>query len=512
MPRVNRIIHTSLPLLVGVFALLVPAGPAQAAVPTFLPTYLNGSNEICVVIPSGVSNSYQMIHWDVSFGTTGQFSYTPNNGSNPAYPFGGGGVGGLTIPGVNCFGDAASYSGFPDGTYSWTFGTSGYPTASFTHYMLFTLSGGGIVPDPGPPGATVILSVVPPDDPTFSNARATSTTFAFEGTGFVAEDDYVDGMTFTMRYFNNAGVPSNSVAGPLFSTGGNSLCNWMPDWLCPPGPDAGPVGSQVSISGETFTFPISVDGDFDFATTTNLQQVGKYTLVSSINRPTFSLFGFVLENEVLVSTTTVFMVATSSQWDAFADATTEQLDDLYSGAAANCTVDFSTVFGLADLGDCVKYLFQGPSTFIYNGLTNQIADIASRAPWGYATRIYVIFTGDTATSSLPSIAATIPAGLPMAGSSFDFSPWAPTEAAVARLSTTTLPGGTGSVLENFEKWWNIMWLVIFALWLFGELYETFGGLELEREDSGPSNPKITKQGRIVYMKGPRTRYKVKRTR
>jgi len=160
------------------------------------------------------------------------FSYTPNNGSNPAYPFGGGGSG--VSPGVFCY----NPTGAADNNYAVVFGAGGYPTFPFNdgYYFRFSYFSGVPVPDPGPPGLTAILTVTPPDDPTFSNARATSTAFAFEATGAVFTDDYVDGMTLTMKYSNDAGIPSNAVAGPLFSTGGNALCNWMPDWLCPPTP------------------------------------------------------------------------------------------------------------------------------------------------------------------------------------------------------------------------------------------------------------------------------------
>jgi len=327
------------------------------------------------------------------------------------------------------------------------------------------------------PTSTRIISVTPPNDPDFNDARATSTTFAFGTTGYISDEDYVEGTQIRQRYFNQAGIPSNSFVGPAASGGGQAICNWLPDWLCPPSTDD-PI--QTSIAGTTYTWDIDSSGSFSYSTTTNVQQVGRYTLVTELFRPSF-VGGFALGTDLIVSTTTTFIVATSTRYDVYSDEADANIASLSEAASqASCTVDFSTLFGITDLGDCIIFMFTGSVNAIGNALQAQISDLSSRAPWGYATRVYVIFTASTTPETLPSIAATIPEGLPMSGSSFDFSPWQPIENTVEDLSTRELPGQTGSVLDNFEHWWNTMWLIIFGIWIFRELYETFGGIDLER--------------------------------
>jgi len=350
---------------------------------------------------------------------------------------------------------------------------------------------GDIPPQPGGDESTRIISVVPPDDPNNLDARATSTTFAIEGTGFVDPLDYVDNMSFRINIKNNAGVPTNSLVGPGYSSGGVAICNWLFDWLCPPSVDDDTqiTGAQTSIINRTFEWDIVAEEDFDFATTTNLQQIGRYTLTASILAPTFNVFGVEFGNRTLVSTSTSFFVATSTWYDVSHDAAVALTDQLVASAgAANCEIDFTTLFGLLDLGDCLIYIYSGGTEYVAEALSVQIADLTSRVPWGYATRIYIIFAGETSTSTLPSLATHIPAGLPFEGTEFDFTPWTHIGTAVDTLSTTIPEDQTESALDIFEFWWNFMWIIVFVIWLIGELYGTFGGVDMEH------NPESTYRG------------------
>lgn len=358
-------------------------------------------------------------------------------------------------------------------------------------YFIFTAD----VPPPIPVFPTRIDTVDPYDGETV----ATSTPTTFGATGRVDDADYVDEMTVSIRYYNEAGIASNGMVGPLASGGGQALCNMMPDWLCTPTDEA----LQTSLVNGLFEWDIDSAGSFSFSTTTTLFQVGEYTMVTQINRPTGSFLGFSFGSSVFVSTTTSFMVATTSKFDVFQNEINQQIDDIFNQASvAECTVDFSTAFGLTDFGDCITYLFTASGSFIGQKLQENMASLLSRAPWGYGTRVYVILTQPYATSTLPSLAFEIPEQLPMGGSTFDFSPWSPTESTVTMLSTTEMPNVEGTVMENFLHWWNIMWYVVFGLWLLREIYGEFGDYELTHED----NPAATSVRR--NHRGETQRYNV----
>lgn len=317
---------------------------------------------------------------------------------------------------------------------------------------------------------TRIISVVPPDDPSGSSARATSTVFAFEAEAFVKPADFIEGMRLRITAVNNAAITSQAV-GPSFSEGGTLVCSWLPNWLCPPlpGEESAP---QLGGSGRyTFDVPITESGEFSFATTTDVQVIGRYRMTTEIVRPVDTFFGLSTSYIQFVSTTTAFTVATSTAHDI---AVGQQVDAIIAAQEAynpECGFDIMEPGDwLPDLQQCITSLFAVPVDYVADGLQGALQDLLSRAPWGYATRAYVIITGDTASSTLPSLAVDVPDGLPMAGKSFDFSPWEPTETALASLDTAVVETMEGSPLDNFLFWWNTMWLIMFALWLVREIY------------------------------------------
>ena len=86
-------------------------------------------------------------------------------------------------------------------------------------------------------------------------------------------------------------------------------------------------------------------------------------------------------------------------------------------------------------------------------------------------RTYDIFTETTSTSTLPSIAVSIPSGLPMSGTVIDFTPYTHIASAVDRLSIDNVETMEDSPMDTFLYWWNLMWLIVFGLWLIREFYD-----------------------------------------
>jgi len=326
-------------------------------------------------------------------------------------------------------------------------GTDYEPLTSF--YYVAGISSGGS------PTGTRIISVFPPDDPTYASPYATSTVFDINGTGFVAEGDYVDGMVFRQRYFNNVSA-GTLAAGPSFSEGGNILCNALPAWLCPR-----PAGEYVpsGTSEAQFDYPIDEPGDFSFATTSSIQVLGNYTLVSQIIRPSV-IWGFIPGGDTIyVGTTTHFQVVAPSSFDQIVGDTIENIQDLQDGAAPECSFDFTAPSNFFPaISKCIVAIMQPAYDVVIAQIQTGINNFLSRAPWGYGRLVYIIVTDTSAaTTTLPTIGITVPewAGN-LEGHVFDFSPW-------------YYMGGPGSYLATqypdflaltLEWWGYLCW----ALW------------------------------------------------
>lgn len=334
----------------------------------------------------------------------------------------------------------------------------------------FAVEFGSIAP-PTPIGTSRIITVTPPDDLDGSSARATSTTFAFEATGYINEANYVDGMRLIIRARNNVAAASNAV-GPLFSEGGNALCSWLPDWLCPPLPGEEETYTFSGAGSYEFEFPITAAGDFSVATTTDVQVIGRYTMFTTVEQPNETFLGLTESYSQFLSTTTQFTVATSSSYDRAIGSTVEAIVASQTAIDPTCSFDFFTPSNyLPAIQTCITSLFAVPSAYVADGLMGAMSDLLSHAPWGYATRVYVILTEETASSTLPSLAVDIPDGLPMGGTALpDFAPWDGIEVAVAQLDVADVETMEGSPLENFEFWWNFMWSLMFAFWVIREIY------------------------------------------
>lgn len=322
-----------------------------------------------------------------------------------------------------------------------------------------------------PDERTRIITVTPPDDPTGASPRATSTTFAFEATGYVNADDYVDGMELYIKARNNVAAAYNAV-GPSFSEGGNLICSWLPDWLCPPLPGEDPT-YQIS-GGQVIEYyvPITSSGDFSFATTTDVQTIGRYTMFTEVRRPNVTFAGVDVSYSTFVSTTTQFTVATSSSYDRAVGAQVEAIVAQQQAVDPECYFDITSPGNwFPQIQTCIVSIFSVPVQAVGQALMGSMASLLSHAPWGYATRTFVILTGDTSTSTLPSLGTTIPAGLPMGGHALpDFAPWDGIEVAVAQLDVDDVPTMEQSPLDQFEFWWNFMWCLVFAFWLIREFY------------------------------------------
>lgn len=344
--------------------------------------------------------------------------------------------------------------------------SGGSYTASYDFSVPVIVSLG---PPSPPQDVTKIETVTPPDDPTFSNARATSTTFAFGVTGSVASSQFVEGMRVTQRYFNNVSAAQLAV-GPAFSEGGQALCNALPNWLCFQGSDEPYVFSGAV--DETFTWEITSAGDFSFSTTTDIQVIGQYTLFTEISRPNSFLGLFNTGFTQFVSTTTQFMVATSSSYDRAVGTTVQSLLQLNDPNNPACDFDFTNPSNYFDqIQYCLSAILQVPYDYVGAQIQAGLTSMFSHAPWGYGIRAYNILTTPYATSTLPTVSFTFPFG-PQQGVTYDFTPWEYCCAPDSFLSQAETPGGQ-PVLPILLTGFSTIVYLLYAIFLLSMVFLFF---------------------------------------
>jgi len=290
---------------------------------------------------------------------------------------------------------------------------------------------------------TRIDSVIPPNNSTV----ATSTSFEIGATGYVNVDDLADETTLTISFQRDA-CASASLVGPTFALDYAETC----------------------IRG-SLVVPLT-DGAFDVASSTySVLGVGRYSLNASITVPRYTLLGFDFGTRVLVSTSTRFLVATSTKFDLLNDQVTAEFETFFDDTSASCEIDFTTAF--SDLKTCIAFLFAFSGEQVVNGIKTLADAFLTHVPWGYAYRVFIIFTSEeVAPATLPSIAAEIPDGLPVVGS-FDFTPWAPITAALEDLTEIESTNREGSILDEFAFYWASIWYILFGLWATRKIFKGF---------------------------------------
>jgi len=366
--------------------------------------------------------------------------------------------------------------------------TGSYAAPSGGSAFLVLSDAGGYVP---PSSLTRVTSTVPVSGATV----ATSTSFSIGATGNLNPDDNTSSTTVVIRLRNNSGVASNAVVGVGFAGGdqySGATCPSYLSWFC----GAGSTGTQVSIIDRSFSFPIN-DGAFSVSTTTNLQQIGNYTLSVQITQSSFDVFGFSFGTNVLAATSTSFTVATSTRFDAIQQNVSDQIAALSAGIPPTCSIDFSSVFDISAWGGCISSLFSVAANWLAASLEGNVTDLLQRWPWGYVTRIVVILNAPVADATLPSIAFTLPSNLPGHGTVIDFTPWSDIQSTVSTLAATTTVGTTTPFLANFEYWWNTALYVLFALWVLRRIFaiEGFGTAEEAEQRMGRAGAYAVKEGR-----------------
>lgn len=363
---------------------------------------------------------------------------------------------------------AYRYSNQPSGVYNHTMGTVSGTSGGSCNTLYYdlnyynsvdprcttgtltntwvTLSGaGGFVPPVVDTSTRIDLVTPPADFPTaWSGARATSTVFAFGADGYVNSTDYNSTFRVKQKIANNA-QRGNLLAGPSFAF----------------------YQSTQAAFNAIFYYPISASGSFSVSTTTDVQTFGVYNMTTSIEKE-FTVLGIgtgVYTTVANSATTTQFLVATTTVFDALAGQSTQAAVEAMNAydASHKCTswdwTDPDTI------GACIKGLFV-PSVDDIASTAQVLHDrILLLAPWGYATyAVDLLLSNDSATSTLPSFTLDVSTMVPGTSGTLDLTPWQYLAGPSSYLATKTIPQTGEHPLTKMLEDWNIFCYVIFGAW------------------------------------------------
>lgn len=129
------------------------------------------------------------------------------------------------------------------------------------------------------------------------------------------------------------------------------------------------------------------------------------------------------------------------------------------------------ILGAGSVPDCIYALIIPSPQQIGSVMTNFKNDVMLKAPWGYATRVYTLLSGDVATTTLPSLEVTLPsiAGN-YEGMSIDFTPWSDLAGPGSYLATFVPEDASEPILDTFLGYWATFCYIAFGIWFLSRLW------------------------------------------
>jgi len=344
------------------------------------------------------------------------------NGSHPAWPW-------------------------PDGDYT-LYGAS-YGMSTIYSYTYFRMSGGNLTfpyaYTPPVDTSTRFISTTPLNEEVVS-----STTPVTVGAHlFINPSDYQDGMYLNVAFTNQT----------VQFQGGSALDAWNSAW------GTGSTGGFGAIK-----IPL-VSGDNDVSTTTsNFVRDGRVTASWSVQTPTFwsSLWwiGDLFSGNTSLATTTTFIVGEKTMTDIGWDNGGAGLaNGILFGTTTSgiATSTFEACYPSAfNLVGCAKGLIIPSPQAISLVLAQAKDGFLSYFPFGYVSRFYNIISG-TATTTLPNLSITVPAGFPASGDTLNLTMWGKLMGPGSYLSTATSTVTGHTFYGTFESYWEKFVYFVFGL-------------------------------------------------
>lgn len=163
---------------------------------------------------------------------------------------------------------------------------------------------------------------------------------------------------------------------------------------------------QTYSNIEQFQYEITASGPFSFSTTTTFDQIGERNLVSSLGKEGFNIFGFNFGGSSLVSTSTKFLVATTSIGDNIDNSIEDDLATYadYASSTLNTLSDSCNPLGSGfNVTICIYRIIVPDNATLENSINLLYTNVLSRAPLGYVSRFVALASDNTGGGTLPTI-------------------------------------------------------------------------------------------------------------
>jgi hypothetical protein len=247
--------------------------------------------------------------------------------------------------------------------------------------------------------------------------------------------------------------------------------------------------------GYDYNFDISGQGLFSIATsTTTILPTGWYKMTTTMVRrggvwsflSVFDSFGTHFGDQIIVSTTTSFLIATSSANDLLLNITKGQPAGInpvtHSPIIASTTIANLGTCGLStsfSVVNCLQALFVPDLISLGTVWDTAKNGFLSAVPWGYITLI-VTDLNSTATSTLSNFTISTPSNFPIHNTlSLDVFGSLPTASSSMFATATSSSGAT--FRGTFEPYWNTIIAMIFGLAVMRLLVGTHGNNQSKPE-------------------------------
>lgn len=210
-----------------------------------------------------------------------------------------------------------------------------------------------------------------------------------------------------------------------------------------------------------------------FIATSTFLREGTYEFYGSIVKNTYGPIGnlFIGGTTQVTATTSRFVVGTATNLDpSIFEGIQARIDALLSSTTANLSNICNIIGGNFNMGDCLVGLILPPNQILYE---NYVI-LRQMPPWGYAFRLYDIFS-EEATSSIPVISATVPPGVIGAGATISLDANHALDFILNATSSGFLSGNatsTESFYDITSFYWELLVYIALALYILRRLLGT----------------------------------------
>jgi len=234
----------------------------------------------------------------------------------------------------------------------------------------------------------------------------------------------------------------------------------------------------------TIDIPITSWPNFEFlSATSSILETGRYTYVAEIRYPSVlsNVLGwwgldYLVDNGLVARKQSSFVVVEPTALDDFISNMASSTEAIFgSPGDFSASLDSCNPLSGFDVRECLTGLLLPNDLQLENLITVLRANILTKAPQGYITRVVDIL-GAEATSSLPVINYEFGPESPLAGDNltFDFNDTLASASVILNDTLVSNQDEPKSAMEIFMPFWNVVVYLVLLMMITHDLTNVFG--------------------------------------